>query len=275
MKDSKDQDVETRVRKFYDTEGWVPDAAGRTGEDRYYRDHSDVRSAYDEKIRQQTVRCFEGLQGILLIAGGGDLPQSHLLVAQKFEKVICVDISSRALEISKSKLGAKGDYRQASMLALPLQDESVDAVLCAHVLYHIDKRDQAQAVREMIRVSKPGARVVILYRNPHAPFNLMQRFLQSLRLNKALKTDKLYVRSYPGSWWSQFGERCNVQIQPSDAMSPNQARFFLPGRALRKRFFRWAAGFEDQHPNFAARLWSYSRIVLDLRTASGAHARSL
>ena len=257
------KNIESQVRKFYDSDGWVLDEAGRTGEDRYFRALSNSRSAYDEKIRQKTVAYFDGLKGILLIVGGGDLPQSHLLAAEKFARVICVDISWRALEISKSKLGAKGDYRQASILALPLRDQSVDAILCAHVLYHIDKIAQEKAVKELIRVSKPGGRMVLLYRNPHAPLNLIQRCVQLSRINKMLKKDKLYVYSYPQSWWSQFEGLCRVQILPCDVMSPNQARMFLPSKALRERFFNWAAQFEDQHAYLATRLWSYSRIILD------------
>ena len=257
------KDIEAQVRKFYDSEGWVLDEEGRTGEDRYFRALIESRSAYDKKIRQKTVAYFDGLRGTLLIVGGGDLPQSHLLAAEKFARVICVDISWRALEISKSKLGAKGDYRQASVLALPLQDKSVDAVLCAHVLYHIDKKNQEKAVKELIRVSKPRGRMVILYRNPNAPLNLLQRFLQCLRINKILKKDKLYVYSYPQSWWLQFGGLCRVQILPCDVMSPNQAHVFLPSKVLRQRLFSWAAQFEEQHAHVAARLWSYSRIILD------------
>jgi SAM-dependent methyltransferase len=257
------KDIESQVRKFYDSDGWVLDEAGRTGEERYFRALSESRSAYDEKIRQQTVAYFDGLQGTLLIVGGGDLPQSHLLATEKFTRVICVDISWRALEISKSKLGAKGDYRQASILTLPLQDNSVDAVLCAHVLYHIDKKNQARAVQELIRVARPGGRMVILYRNPHAPLNLIQRFLQGLRINKILQKDKLYVYSYPQSWWSQFAGLCRVRILPCDVISPNQLRLFLPAQVLRQRFFSWAAQFEEAHAHVATRLWSYSRIILD------------
>lgn len=251
------------MREFYDSEGWVIDREGKTAEDRYFRDLGESRTAYDEKIRGRTVAYFDGRQGTLLIAGCGDLPKSHTLVAEKFERVICVDISSRALEISKSKLSTKGEYHRASILSLPLADDSVDAVLCAHVLYHIDKTNQAKAVSELIRVTRPKGRIIILYRNGSAPLNLIQRFCQVLRVNRILKKDMLYVYSYSPSWWSQFRGLCRVQILPSDIMSPNQTRMFLPNMALRRGFFRWANLFEDQHSNMATRLWSYSRIVLD------------
>ncbi|MEX2343382.1 MAG: class I SAM-dependent methyltransferase [Steroidobacteraceae bacterium] len=262
------KDVESQVREFYDREGWVIDDKGKTGEDRIFRDQGESRAAYDEKIKRRTVDRFDGLTGSLLIAGCGDLPDNHFFIAEKFAKVVCVDISWRALAISQSKLGARSEYHKVSILALPMPDESFDAVFCAHVLYHIDKKVQENAVRELIRVVKPGGRIVILYRNGGAPMNLLQRLWQACRFDWLLGTHKLYLFSYPRSWWSQFGGSCRIEIMPTDVLSPGQLSVFLPTEALRKRFFRWVTRFEDQHPAVARRLWAYSMIVLDKLPAS-------
>ena len=258
-----ERDVESQVRKFYDAEGWVTGKDNKTQEDRYFRDFSKSRGTYNERINRRTASHFDGLNGILLIAGSGDLPESHMLAAEKFEKVICVDISWRALEINKRKLGPKGEYQEISILDIPLRDQSVDAVLCAHVLYHIDRKNQEKAVRELIRVTKPQGRIVILYLNPNAPLNLIQRFLKFFWINKILGKAKLYIYSYSLSWWLQFGDLCTVRILPHDVMSTNQMRVLMPGNALGKRFFNWAAQFEDRNPKLAIRLWSYPTIVLE------------
>jgi SAM-dependent methyltransferase len=267
-------DVERRVREFYDREGWVADARGRTGEDAYFRQLGEGRSAYDREKIRKTAALFDGREGTLLIAGGGDLPASHMLVAEKFERVVCVDISWRALEISRAKLGARGEYHQASMLALPLADGSVDAVLCAHVLYHVDRDDQQRAVGELIRVTRPGGRIVVVYGNPRAPLALVQRALRGLRVNRLLGREKLYVHAHPLSWWSRFARECHVQVRPCDVMSTNQARALLPTEGARRRFFGWATAFEDRRPWTAARLWTYPAIVLDRRAAGTRSAGS-
>ena len=59
-------------------------------------------------------------------------------MAAQFNPVIYVDISWRALALNEEKLGAKGQYHLGSILEIPLADASVDAALCAHVLYHVD-----------------------------------------------------------------------------------------------------------------------------------------
>ena len=256
-------DVETRIREFYDTEGWVVGADGKTQEDRYFRSFGSSRAAYNERVRQRTVSQFDGLSGVLLIAGGGDLPESHMRVATQFETVVCVDISWRALEINKQKLGDRGEYHLGSILDLPFPDNSVDAVLCAHVLYHVDARDQERAIRELIRVTKPRGRLVILYMNPHAPLNLVQGLLKRLSFNRIGRKASLYKYVHPLSWWRRFLKTSTVRMVPSDVMSTAQSDALHLNNAIGRRFFDWVAKFEDAAPRMALRIWSYPVIVLE------------
>src|SRR5262249_22477589 len=115
--------------------------------------------------------CFSKLQGKLLLAGGGDLPGVHITIAEGFTEVSCLDISQRALEIAKGKLGQKAEYLHASILNVPCPDNSFDAVFCAHVIFHIDIELQEKAVCEIIRVTKQGGRIVIIYFNPDSPID--------------------------------------------------------------------------------------------------------
>lgn len=75
----REGDVEARIRQLYDTEGWIVGEDGKTQEDRYFRSFSRSRATYNARVRERTVSHFDGLSGVLLIAGGGDLPESALL----------------------------------------------------------------------------------------------------------------------------------------------------------------------------------------------------
>jgi SAM-dependent methyltransferase len=258
-----DDRVEKQVREFYDNEGWVPNSAGKTAEDILFRDLKGDRGAYGEKTGLQPYRLLEGHSGTLLIVGGGDLPVGHMRATEGFKKVVCIDISQRALELSKKKLGDKGKYYKASARYIPLSDNSVDAVLCSHMLYHVDRANQETAVNEMIRVTKSGGKILIIYANPNAPLMLIQRFLKVLRINRLLGKAKLYVYNHPTKWWKNFSNRCVVTILPNDAISTNQARVLLPTIGLRRYFFRWAAKLEDMHPDLAVKLWSYVMVMLN------------
>ncbi len=257
------QSVEERTRAFYDNEGWVAGDDGVTGEDAYFRNTAPERAAYDEKCDRKARDLLSGFSGELLIAGPGDFPKSHALASEPFDAVHCVDISEQSLSICRRRLGDKGRYKCGSLLDLPAANESVDAALCAHVLFHIDKDDQARAVSELIRAVKPSGRVVFVYMNPNAPLMLIQRFLKFFGVHKMLKADKLYCFAHPPRWWETAAKGCAVTIHPYNIMSRNQTRALLPIPALRRRVFSWASKYEDRNPRMAARLWSYIAVEIN------------
>jgi len=80
------------------------------------------------------------------------------VLAERGHQVIGVDQSAAMLEIARGKLPA-ADFREADLTALPLPDDSVDAVVCALALVHI--AEVAPALREFARVLRPGGRIII------------------------------------------------------------------------------------------------------------------
>ena len=255
--------IEEQTRQFYDSIGWVNDDQGVIGEDKYFRYFGVEHAEYGAKVAAKPAALLKGIGETVLFAGPGDLPASHIHAAAQFDKVICADISERSIEICKTKLGDKGEYHRTSLMELPLEDGSVDATLCTHVIYHIDKQHQRQAVRELIRVTKPGGRVVIVYCNPNAPLMMIQRLLKFLRVNKLLGKQKLYTYYYPLSWWSQFSADNIIEIIPHDAISSNQVKALLPISLLQRAFYNWAMSFEDTNPKLAIKLWSYVTVKIN------------
>ncbi|MSP68037.1 MAG: methyltransferase domain-containing protein [Alphaproteobacteria bacterium] len=189
--------------------------------------------------------------------------RSHQLATEAFHKVVCVDISDRALGLTRKKLGNKGEYHNGSVLSLSLTNDTFDAVLCAHMLYHVDKNDQVGAVRELIRVTKAEGRIVVIYCNPRSPLMLIQQALKVLHVNKLLRKDKLYVHVHPIAWRDQFRDSCNIEVLPNDSISANQAKVLLPFSFMRRCFYRLCHGIQNRNPWLAARLWSYVAVVLD------------
>lgn len=68
-----------------------------------------------------------------------------------------VDVEPLACEFARSRCAA--DIVQGSLLALPFADDTFAAAVCSDVLYHLD--DDAAALREILRVLKPGGVLVI------------------------------------------------------------------------------------------------------------------
>lgn len=82
-------------------------------------------------------------------------------LAPRVAQVHVVDRSEEMLRQARRNLAAYENvsYHQAEGLHIPLPDESLDAALANMYLHHCE--DPAAAIREMVRLLKPGGRVVI------------------------------------------------------------------------------------------------------------------
>ena len=105
-------------------------------------------------------------QIILDIAGGtGDLAARFSRLVGPEGQVILADINAAMLEVGRDRLidkGAKGNIEvvQADAQALPFKDNSVDCITIAFGLRNVT--DKALALRSMLRVLRPGGRLLVL-----------------------------------------------------------------------------------------------------------------
>src|SRR5688572_27442042 len=89
-------------------------------------------------------------------------------MARAGHKVTAIDYSPAMLDAcrhrQKSESGADGvTFQQASIFELPFPDRSFDAIISIHVLMHLP--DHENAIRELLRVLKPGGRLIFDIRN--------------------------------------------------------------------------------------------------------------
>ena len=108
-------------------------------------------------------------------------------LAGKGHSVIGVDQSEAMLDIARRKLPA-GDFRQGDLTAIPLPDNSVNAVVCALALVHVP--DLSPALREFARVLRPSGRLIISDVHPflvflgwHAQFPTKEKQTGFMRLH--------------------------------------------------------------------------------------------
>ena len=74
-----------------------------------------------------------------------------------------LDVSAKLIAIAKREhADLLADFRVGSMLALPYEDASFDAVLMIAALHHVpSERFRLQALREAARVLRPGGRLMM------------------------------------------------------------------------------------------------------------------
>lgn len=85
-------------------------------------------------------------------------------------RLVCIDRSPGMLAAARSSLGERSrgtlvEYREGELDALPLPDQALDGAVAALVLHHLAAPDAA--LREALRVLKPGASLAVVELTPH------------------------------------------------------------------------------------------------------------
>lgn len=111
---------------------------------------------------------------VLDLAGGtGDLTQAFAKKIGADSRVVLSDINAEMLKVGREKLtnnGVVGNvvYAQANAEKLPFADNTFDCITIAFGLRNVTDKDAA--LRSMLRVLKPGGRLLVLeFSKPEAP----------------------------------------------------------------------------------------------------------
>lgn len=159
-----DGGAQAAVREFYESSGWSADEAGLFGDTKSFVDTRGVSFRFTRQSLRRLVRYFKGGGRYLLDAGSGPIAYDELLsLGAGFDTRVCVDLSARALRAARTKLGDRGLYIQGDLTSLPLQDGSMDAITCNHVIYQLPPDEQRAAFLELWRVLRPGGVAAIVY----------------------------------------------------------------------------------------------------------------
>ncbi len=258
--------VEEEVRDFYDNEGWL---AGSVAVDAVYADAQlweDLRpcaAEYLSACRRKVLEHLPQTGELILDAGSGPIQYpEYLEYSAGFGKRVCVDLSERALAEARNKLGVRGDYVRASLLELPFPGDHFDAAVSLHTIYHIDRERQEDAVRELIRVLKPGATAVVVYANPD---RLVSRLKKLAGRRRNPEPGPIYFFAHPLSWWERFSDEAVVEILPWRSLNANESRRLIPDNGLGATIFRVVLAFERAVPSWATWAGCYPMFVLTKR----------
>jgi len=105
-------------------------------------------------------------QRVLDIAGGtGDLAAKFSRLVGPSGEVVLADINESMLKVGRTRLVNKGivgniNYVQANAECLPFPDNYFDCITIAFGLRNVTDKDRA--LRSMLRIIKPGGRVMVL-----------------------------------------------------------------------------------------------------------------
>jgi ubiquinone/menaquinone biosynthesis C-methylase UbiE len=112
---------------------------------------------------------FEGARGLSVLEIGVGLGTDFIRFVRAGANATGVDLTERAVGLVRRRLELEGldaDLRVADAEALPFDDETFDRVYSWGVLHHTPETEQA--VREAIRVLRPGGELCVMLYARHS-----------------------------------------------------------------------------------------------------------
>jgi SAM-dependent methyltransferase len=261
IKDSQAGGVSKHTQNFYDAVGWTV-TGDATVDAQKWEDLRTCAANYVSACRLRVLHHLpESGERLLDMASGPIQYPEYLRFSESFAKRVCVDLSDRALSIARAKLGSRGEYLQGDFLELDIPSDLFDASISLHTIYHIDAGQQAAAVRKLLKVTKPGAPVVIIYSNPHYPGAVLMKIKRFVSQKKG----DIYFRAFPLRWWQQFQDTAEVEIHPWRTFEVRAQKLLFPDNSLGCRMFSCLYALEERFPAFFKSFGCYPMIVLRKR----------
>lgn len=273
------------TRDFYNRTGWRRQNGKLIDVLMFGKSDGPIHQALDTRRKQRIKQLVGGPALQLAELGCGGTPATFL--AERCAKFVAVDFSSTGLcEAAAALEGTKVAFEtiEADITDLPFETGAFDVVYSANAIYHIDKVEgQAAALRETMRVVRPGGRAIFVQANPFPllfPYQLTRRVLaMTPGLNKLLNhlraKPPLPYLPMPLGWMKRqleaWGEvKITGHRLPTVGFDRQVSEHTTIGRCA-WRAIQW---LETHHSDFAARL-GFLVLIVVRKTNNADEVRSL
>ncbi len=151
--------------------------------------------------------------GRVLDVGCSDGWLERSLFGKKHRTITGIEPDRHVIDQARSLFPA-GDFRVASVLSLPFEEETFDGAVMFEVIEHVPRGTELEALREIRRVLRPGAWFLLStpFANPAAILldpawyfghrHYSDKDLRSLFRSAGFCAEETFVR---GAWWELFG----------------------------------------------------------------------
>jgi SAM-dependent methyltransferase len=271
------------VQAFYEDYGWQRDEAGRFHDSVLFIEQKNAVAQYYETTMERLHQFLEPKGTYLLdIASGPVFQPENQALSRNFDKRICIDITFRALVEARRNIGDdKGIFIHGDITNIPLAEGVCDNAMSIHTLYHVPQELQEKAVRELFRVTKPGANVIILYNWAWHSW-LMNVLLLPVRVVKAFKrlyryltvsaserwlSGGLYFYPHPPGWFERLAHAMQARLSFHSLTSIHQdfVKYYVHDGFGGAALLRAVLKLEARFPRYLGRHGAFGYIVLNAR----------
>ena len=193
------------------------------------KDHG-TRSYVLSTITESALMLLKPSPGDLVLNVGCGYGREAKALLHRFPtaRIIGIDASTSMIVDAKNNLPNRFDAAQGSASELPFDDNTFDHILCIGVLMHV--RDEFPACREMIRVLRPGGRLIVSFNSVLHPLGFAVQHLLSHRKRNIPGYKQIFrlPHAYTG-FLRKLG--CRVRLHPGTFALGNEPAALL--RALR------------------------------------------
>lgn len=265
--------AEEILAKYYNNDGWDI-SNGITEDARRWEDLRNCAKAYLTKCRLRVLDFIPEIgENILDMASGPIQYPEYLTYSANFKKRYCVDLSKKALDVAKKKIGEHGEYFHGNFLKMEFPNNFFDCVISLHTIYHIDQKQQAEAINKMIEMVKPNRPIIIVYSNPYSLeniiFNPIKYFLKlminfkNMILKKNQNKNKFYFKPFNLFWWSRFKKKGKIRLKTWRSFSARTQKIFFPNNIIGKFLFEVLYFLEESFPRLSVLLATYPMVIIE------------
>ena len=264
--------AEEILSKYYNNDGWDI-SNGITEDARRWEDLRNCAKEYLTKCRLRVLNYIPEIgENILDMASGPIQYPEYLAYSEKFKKRYCVDLSKKALEIAKKKIGDHGEYFHGNFLKMQFPNNFFDCVISLHTIYHIDQNQQEEAVNKMIDIVKPNRPIIIVYSNPYSleniilnPFKYFLKLIinfKNIFLKKNSSKNKFYFKPNSLLWWLRFKKKGEISLKTWRSFSARTQKLFFPNNILGNFLFKLLYSLADRFPRLSVLLATSPLIII-------------
>ena len=133
-------------------------------------------------------------------------------------------------------------------------------------------------MRKLIKVTKPGKPVIIVYSNPNTfvsslrssfPIRVLRRIRSLLKKNEEKAKNgegvSLYFYPHPIGWWDRFNDVASIKIYPWRSFESSIQKRLIPNNNIGKKMFSLLFNLEERFPDFFIKHFTYPMIILTKR----------